>query len=63
MPVRTETPPNRESTPPAAAMTAIIVTPTGRLGFDRDDDITGHALRCADKRNGSRTRWDPILFI
>ena len=63
IPARTETPPNSESTPPAAAIIAIIVTPRGRFGFDRDNDTMGYALRCADKHTGSRTRGDPIQFI
>src|SRR5258708_36380496 len=39
IPARREAPPKRESKPPAAATIAIIVTPTGLLGFDAVDSI------------------------
>src|SRR5713226_10386203 len=39
IPERTEAPPKRESKPPAAATIAIIVTPTGLLGFGAEDCI------------------------
>src|SRR6266849_7866676 len=39
IPERTEAPPKRESSPPAAATIAIIVTPIGLLGFVADDCI------------------------
>src|SRR3989441_12679289 len=40
IPASTEAPPKRESKPPAAATIAIIVTPTGLLGFGAVDCIT-----------------------
>src|SRR2546422_1452179 len=40
IPARTDAPPKRESKPPAAATIAIIVTPTGPLGFGAVDCIT-----------------------
>src|SRR2546425_2063154 len=40
IPARTDAPPKRESKPPAAATIAIIVTPTGLLGFRAVDCIT-----------------------
>ena len=39
IPARTDAPPKRESKPPAAATIAIIVTPTGLLGFGAEDCI------------------------
>jgi len=34
LPAKTDAAPNSDNTPPAAAITAITMTPTGLLGFD-----------------------------
>src|SRR5713101_7357636 len=39
IPARTDAPPKRERKPPAAATIAIIVTPSGLLGFGEEDCI------------------------
>src|SRR2546428_1449366 len=54
IPERTDAPPNRESKPPAIAITPTMVTPTGLFGF-RDDDVVSMLfipLSCMDKFGG-----------